>query len=153
MWQDAEMTRKAGGWILSCLKSPRKDTTSMFWGVILATVVLTILFWASISRAEVTEASYYTVASCIKEGTSGIMANGRVLDDLQRTAASWDYKFGTRLLVRNLRNNREVVVSVTDRGPSKRLYRLGRKIDLSLQAAKDLGMVKQGLAKVEVTVI
>ena len=38
-------------------------------------------------------ASYYTVASCAREGTSGIMANGRRLNDEKLTAASWFYPF------------------------------------------------------------
>ncbi len=50
------------------------------------------------------------------------------------------------LRVRNISNNKEVVVKVTDRGP----FRRGRIIDLSYRAAKILGMLSQGVVMVEV---
>ena len=46
-------------------------------------------------------------------------------------------------------NGKEVVVRVTDRGPFKR----GRIIDLSWGAAKELGMLSQGVAMVKVEVV
>jgi rare lipoprotein A len=50
------------------------------------------------------------------------------------------------LKVTNLANGNEVLVKVTDRGPFGR----GRIIDLSYSAARDLGMLAQGVALVEV---
>lgn len=62
------------------------------------------------------------------------------------TCAHRTYPLGTYLLVRNPKNNKEVVVKVTDRGPfGKRLM-----IDLSYSAAKTLDIIKQGIAIVEV---
>lgn len=58
------------------------------------------------------------------------------------------YPFGTKLNVRNLRNNKTVVVTVVDRGPHIR----GRILDLSYAAAKELDMISQGIAMVEITV-
>lgn len=115
-------------------------------------IVATFLLVVAVNAgAFTTEASYYTYASCIREGTSGIMANRKVLNDKALSCASWDYPFGTRLKVTRLdRKDLQVIVKVTDRGPSKRLYKGGRRLDLSLAAAKSLGMVKQGLARVEV---
>ena len=49
----------------------------------------------------------------------------------------------------NPSNGKEVVVRVTDRGPFKR----GRIIDLSWGAAKELGMLSQGVAMVKVEVV
>ena len=63
------------------------------------------------------------------------------------TCAHRTLPFGTLLRVRNLSNDREVVVKVTDRGP----FRRDGIVDLSLAAAKEIGMVAQGLAHVEVT--
>ena len=63
------------------------------------------------------------------------------------TCAHRTLPFGTLLKVRNLNNNREVVVRVTDRGP----FRRGGIVDLSMAAAKEIGMVASGLAQVEVT--
>jgi rare lipoprotein A len=50
------------------------------------------------------------------------------------------------VLVTNLRNGRSVMVRITDRGP----FRKRREIDLSLGAARALGMVKRGLARVRI---
>ena len=63
------------------------------------------------------------------------------------TCAHRTLPFGTLLKVRNLNNDREVVVRVTDRGP----FRRGGIVDLSMAAAKEIGMVASGLAQVEVT--
>jgi rare lipoprotein A len=52
--------------------------------------------------------------------------------------------FGTRLEVTNLENDRSVVVRVNDRDPFVR----GRIVDLSLAAAKALGMAKDGVTRV-----
>lgn len=112
-----------------------------------------VLAFSTSALAFTTEASYFTYASCIREGTSGIMANGRILNDNSFICASWDYAFGTRLLIRNLANNKTVEVVVSDRGPAKRLYKKGRKIDLSLAAFNRIASAKQGLVQVEVEVI
>lgn len=58
------------------------------------------------------------------------------------------HPFGTLLKVTNVRNGREVIVRVADRGPFGR----GKIIDLSYKAAKDLGILSQGVAMVEVEV-
>ena len=48
----------------------------------------------------------------------------------------------------NPANGKEVVVKVIDRGP----YVNGRIIDLSIRAARELGILSQGVAVVEVSV-
>lgn len=65
------------------------------------------------------------------------------------TAAHRTLPFGTRVRVTNIENGRSVVVKVTDRGP----YRRERIIDLSRRAARDLQMVRAGVARVRVDVI
>ena len=101
----------------------------------------------------VCSASYYTVASCLAESGQYTMANGKELDDEEYTFASWDFRFGERAKITNIRNNRSVVAVCTDRGPAKRFYRKGRKIDVSLACAKSLGFIKEGLAQVKVEVV
>jgi rare lipoprotein A len=54
--------------------------------------------------------------------------------------------FGTRLRVTELETGRSVVVTVNDRGP----FAKGRVVDLSLAAARRLGIVERGLARVRV---
>jgi rare lipoprotein A len=62
------------------------------------------------------------------------------------TAAHKTLPLGTYVKVHNLENNRSVVVRINDRGPFVR----GRVIDLSYSAAKDIGIVGPGTARVEV---
>ena len=65
------------------------------------------------------------------------------------TAAHKKFKFGTYVLVRNLKNDSTVVVKINDRLPQKSK----RSIDLTLRAAKQLNFIKSGLTKVEITVL
>jgi rare lipoprotein A len=63
------------------------------------------------------------------------------------TCAHKTYPLGTYLLVRNPKNNEQVIVKVTDRGPfTKKLM-----IDLSYSAAQTLDIIRQGVATVEVS--
>lgn len=77
-----------------------------------------------------------------------LMANGKKFDWRKMTCASWGYPLGTKLGVSNKANGRSVVVTVTDRGPAKRLH---REIDLSKAAFAKIADVKKGLVNVEVT--
>jgi rare lipoprotein A len=65
------------------------------------------------------------------------------------TCAHKTYPFGTLLKIRNPRNNKEVIVKVTDRGP----HRKNLLIDLSYAAAKQLDIVRYGIAAVEIIVM
>jgi len=74
-------------------------------------------------------------------------ASGVPFDMNAMTAAHKTLPLGSHVLVRNLENDRKVVVEINDRGP----YIHGRDIDLSYGAARQLGMVPDGLARVEIT--
>lgn len=63
------------------------------------------------------------------------------------TAAHRSLPCGTKVRVTNKRNCRSVVVTINDRGP----FVKGRVIDVSLAAARQLGMTKAGLAPVTVS--
>ena len=95
-------------------------------------------------------ASWYSVESCRREGTSGIMANGEKLNDFKFTAASWDYAFGTRIKVTNLQNRKSIIVRITDRGPARRLYRQGRVIDLSKGAFQAIAKTGTGIIPIKI---
>jgi rare lipoprotein A len=71
-----------------------------------------------------------------------LTANGEVFDMNELTAAHREMPFGTRLLVTCPKNGRSVLVRVNDRGP----FIPGRDLDLSLAAARRLGIERQGLA-------
>jgi len=65
------------------------------------------------------------------------------------TAAHKELPLPTYVRVRNLKNNRSIVVRVNDRGP----FVDNRLIDLSYSAALKLDMVRDGTSLVEVTAI
>ena len=99
--------------------------------------------------AETTETSWYSRKECIStKNPNALMANGEPLDDGALTCASWDYSFGTKLRVRRPDNGHSVVVTVTDRGPAKRLYKDGRTLDLSRRAFLTLAPLEVGVIKV-----
>lgn len=89
------------------------------------------------------KASYYSRRANGARTSSGIRLNNDSLVCAHKT-----YPFGTLLLVKNPANGKEVVVKVIDRGP----YVKGRIIDLSIRAARELGILNQGVAVVEVSV-
>ena len=91
------------------------------------------------SAAETGRASWYDLDTPT--------ASGEQLDDGELTAAHRSAPFGTKLRVVNLKNGREVVVRVNDRGP----FAKDRIIDMSKAAAMRLGMIADGLANVSVT--
>lgn len=73
-------------------------------------------------------------------------ANGETYDMYGMTAAHKRLPFNTRVRVRNLRNNRTVIVRITDRGP----FVDDRIIDLTYTAAQHLDMVGSGTARVRI---
>ncbi|KPY75228.1 RplA family protein [Pseudomonas savastanoi pv. savastanoi] len=73
-------------------------------------------------------------------------ASGEPFNQNALTAAHRQLPFGTRVKVTNLDNDRSVVVRINDRGPHTR----GRLIDVSREAAEQLGMLRSGTAPVRV---
>ena len=76
-------------------------------------------------------------------------SNGETYDMYAMTAAHKTLPLGTYVQVHHLENNRKVEVRINDRGPFVR----GRIIDLSYTAAKELGLVGPGTAKVEIVAL
>jgi rare lipoprotein A len=79
----------------------------------------------------------------------GKTTSGEPYDGRKFTAAHKTLPFGTRLRVTDVKTGRSTLVVVNDRGP----FTPGRVIDLSLAAAKDIGMIKRGIIAVTVTVL
>lgn len=75
-------------------------------------------------------------------------ANGAIYDENEYTAAHRTLPMPSVVRVINRENQRSVLVVVTDRGP----YKGGKSriIDLSVKAAKELGIINKGVAKVKV---
>ena len=76
-------------------------------------------------------------------------SNGETYNMYGLSAAHKTLPLGTWVKVRNLENNKSLELRINDRGPFVR----GRVIDLSYGAAKKLGVVGPGTAKVEVTAL
>src|SRR5438132_11336421 len=77
-------------------------------------------------------------------------ANGEIFDTYQGlTAAHRTLPFNTMVRVTNKTNGREVDVRINDRGP----FIDGRVIDLSLRAAREIDMVRPGVAPVKLKVL
>lgn len=73
-------------------------------------------------------------------------ANGNTYNSDEIFAASKTLPFGSKVLVKNLYNGKELFVKIVDRGP----YIKGRILDLSRGAAKELGMINSGVVAVKV---
>ncbi|MEM9807060.1 MAG: septal ring lytic transglycosylase RlpA family protein [Cyanobacteria bacterium P01_D01_bin.56] len=78
-----------------------------------------------------------------------LTANGETFDQNMLTAAHKSLPFNTVLQVRNLKNNRTVVVRINDRGP----YIGKRSLDLSRAAAQCLGSEKVGLIPYDAVIL
>jgi rare lipoprotein A len=77
-------------------------------------------------------------------------ASGEVFDSYQElTAAHRTLPFNTVVKVTNQENGKDVEVRINDRGP----FVDGRVIDLSLKAAREIDMVRSGVARVKLTVL
>lgn len=102
------------------------------------------LFSIPIFTQEKGKASYYA-----NRLHNRCTASGLLYDRDSLFCAHKKHPFGTKLLVKNIKNGKEVVVKVVDRGPFVR----GRVVDLSRAAADSLGFVKAGTAKVEMWIV
>lgn len=110
-----------------------------------ATTLTALLFPLLLSaQSQKGKATFYS-----KRATGARTSSGERLHHDSLTCAHRTYAFGIRLKVTNLNNGRSVIVRVTDRGPFAR----GRIIDLSWRAAKELGILSQGVAMVRVDVV
>jgi rare lipoprotein A (peptidoglycan hydrolase) len=74
-------------------------------------------------------------------------SSGERFDPNALTAASNTLPLGSKIRVTNPRNGHSTEVRVNDRGPAAK----GRSIDLSPAAAQKIGLMKRGVARVEVT--
>ena len=96
------------------------------------------------AHAEVGVASYYA-----KQHEGRPTASGATYDADRLTAAHRTLPFGTRVRVTNLANQKSVVVVINDRGP----FRKDRVIDVSRRAARELGILEAGTARVRLEVL
>ncbi len=98
----------------------------------------------SAQKAQTGNASYYAT-----KFNGRLTASGEKFSNDSLTAAHPKLPFGTFVKVTNVKNGKEVVLRVNDRGP----FTKGRIIDVTQRAAKQLGFYHQGVAKVRVEVV
>jgi rare lipoprotein A len=76
-------------------------------------------------------------------------SNGEIFDMYKMTCAHKELPFNTRLKVTNEDNGRSVVVRINDRGP----FVVGRDLDLSYGAARELDMIAEGVKTLKVQIL
>jgi rare lipoprotein A len=87
------------------------------------------------------------VASWYGPGFHGkYTANGEVFDQAEHTAAHRTLQMPSVVRVTNLETGQSTIVRVNDRGP----YARNRVLDLSRAAAEELGMMRNGTARVRI---
>lgn len=79
-------------------------------------------------------------------------ATGEIFRHTNYTCASNNFKLNTWIKVDNLGNGKSVVVRVNDR-MHQNMKKKGRVVDLTRAAAKKIGIMRKGLAKVRVEVV
>jgi rare lipoprotein A len=106
--------------------------------------ILVLVGGTPVVDAELATAVYYSRRLDGRRTASGERFNSNAL-----TAAHKTYPLGTRLRLTTVRTKRSVVVRVNDRGP----FTPGRDISVTRRAARQLGMLQAGHARVRVTVL
>lgn len=76
-------------------------------------------------------------------------SNGEVFNMYALTCAHKTLPFDTKLRVTNEDNGKSVVVRVNDRGP----FVKGRDLDLSYEAARQIGLVADGVKELKVEIL
>jgi len=99
-------------------------------------------------KIQVGKASYYCHSFHGKKTSLGTIYNRA-----HWVAAHPSLPFGTLVRVTHLSNQRQVEVSIVDRGPSRFQRKAGVIIDLSRAAAEKIGMIRQGKARVRLEVL
>ncbi len=97
---------------------------------------------SALGDSTIGEASWYGL-----EERGRLTANGEAMDPEAMTAAHRTLPFGSLVKVTDLDTGHSVEVRINDRGPFIR----GRIIDLSHRAARDLGILRRGVARVMLT--
>ena len=126
--------------------APERDRTALFVPN-RRVAVAHAAFTPHDNNAAATRTASQGLASFYSEGAR--TASGEKFNANELTAAHPTLPFGTKLRVTNVSNGQSVTVRVNDRGP----YVPGRVVDVSYSAARTLGMVGGGVAKVKLDVV
>ena len=113
-------------------------------GCLLLTPVTEVRAQAGKADSKTVTASFYSTRYNGRRTASGQRFSSSSL-----TAAHRSLPFGTRVKLTNVKNNRSVVVRVTDRGP----FVKGREISVTRLAARRLGFIRAGTTEVTMEVL
>lgn len=117
---------------------------------LLTAALLSVAGTASSSAGAINDETGYTATGKASYYSSRLhgrhTASGERYDESAFTAAHLDLPFDAQVCVTNMHNGRTTMVRVNDRGP----YVGNRIIDVSFAAAKELGMLRSGTARVKV---
>ncbi len=151
MWKVAEVSHGKGREVRIAGVLPEGKGTRIAFlllaGLWLAMMLLSSCSIAPTLRAAGTQeglASYYS-----NDFVGRKTSDGEIFSNTKFTAAHRTLPFGTKLHVVNLSNQKSVDVRVNDRGPVKP----ERIIDLTLAAAKQIGLDKTGLTRVRLEIL
>ena len=101
-------------------------------------------------RVERKGISNYMVVSFYADKFHGrTTSNGEVFNMYALTCAHKTLPFNTKLRVTNEDNGKSVVVRVNDRGP----FVKGRDLDLSYEAARQIGLIGAGVKELKVEIL
>lgn len=121
-------------WIVQSSAQQNDDTTSI--------VLFQSIEYKPVGPIKKGTASYYSLKF---EGRK--TATGATFSHVKYTAASNHYPLGIFVKVLNPKNNLFVIVKINDR-MAKSMSKKGRIVDLTRVAAKEIGIIKQGIGKV-----
>ncbi len=107
-------------------------------------IFIYVLTCSSISWSYLAKASWYGPGFHNKTA-----ANGKLYNMYSFTAAHKTLLFGTKVKITNPKNGQSVIVEITDRGP----YIPKREFDLSLIAARKIGLTKNGVELTEIEIL
>jgi rare lipoprotein A len=111
-------------------------------------MVFTCFSFSNIQK--VSERKWQGIASYYHSKFEGRKTStGEIFSNRKLTAANNFLKLGTKVRVTNLLNGKSVIVKINDRMNKKNQ----RLIDLSHEAAKRLGFLKQGLGQVVIEIM
>lgn len=110
-------------------------------------ILFILIFFTGFSQSKKIEVG---IASYYHDGLSGHKtANGEKYSPVEMTAAHLSLPFNSIVEVKNLQNDKSVIVRINDRGP----FVSSRVIDLSRAAANALDFIERGLVKVEIKIL
>jgi rare lipoprotein A len=110
-------------------------------------IAVTMLWTTTVATAQTTEQG---MATFYKDSFQGRKtASGDIFDQKGLTGAHKKHPFGTKVRLTNLANGQSVVVTINDRMDNKN----PTLIDVTRRAAKELGFIQKGEAKVKLEVV